>query len=328
MKLALVTTVKNERDLLRSNIEYHCRLGIDHFFVFLDGTEDNTQETINDLPFVVIQNSVDPAQYALVPELKDLIENYQEHHTARQCLNAYHALQVARNEGFDWLVSLDPDELICPHLDRLYPGQLKDFFTSITPNIELVRFQPLEVVSRRMHYENVFKEEVLFKLLGKKIKHKIYDPINSNCLKVNGFYGHSLGKSAIRTAVEAKPDTVHKFQRMNGTKLIREWHGWLLHYNCYDFNDFLKKFTNFKYRPDTFLSGNRIEFTRYLWRELVNNSNLSFDELKEYFNKWIMFHPLEVHRLLKKKAFGFFPIKPALITVSSVQKFLSEQQET
>ena len=131
MKIALVITIKNERKLLRNNLEFHHKLGVDLVFIFLDGTEDETEKTIDDLPYVRVASSVSLDCFQGFAELHELVINSEEHHTARQMLNMVYAKELAQKEGFDWLIAIDADELICPDISIVKLDQLKSFFTIV-----------------------------------------------------------------------------------------------------------------------------------------------------------------------------------------------------
>lgn len=323
MRLAIVITVKNERFLLRKNILYHNFIGVDHFYIYLDGSTDKTEETLKDLSFITLANSIDQERYKNVNEIKEFLNNYETHHTARQNLNIFHTLQLAKNAGFDWLIAVDADELICPNIQIIYKNQLKEFFTSIQSNIDMVRFKTLEVVPRKMEYENVFADETLFKNHKSIINHKIYDPYKNRIITIKGFYGQTMGKSAVRTSISAKPKTMHKFVGLNGDVLSYIWKGFLLHYNCYDFSDFLKKFQGFKNHPNNYLSGNQVEYTKLLWRDLVNDPGKSIEDLSEYFESWVIFKPIEIKKLSKDKKFLFWKKNPQIVKVNSVKMFFN-----
>lgn len=325
MRLALIVTVKNERDLLRGNLLYHAYLGVEHFFVFSDDTTDDTLETIGDLPFVEIAPSVKPERYRHRPELAAYVAQAEQHHTARQNLNTFAAMEMARAQGFDWLIALDADELICLDLDNSSSGLLNDFFAGIPEEIESVRFPTLEVVARQLDYEHVFTEEILFKQQGVKFEHPIFNPYLQEIHIVKGFFGQTMGKSALRLTVEAKPKTTHHFVSLDDENLKVMKAGYLLHYNCYSFYDFMKKYKNFKHQPDTWLSGNKIDFQRRLWRNMVNDSRFSEDDMRIYYEKWMLFPEEEVEKLKQnRKWFGLMPQRPAIIEVTAVQKAFAQ----
>ncbi len=325
-RIAFVITIKNERKLLRQNILYHHFLGVEHFFIFFDGTDDGSEETILDLPYVSRVNSIDPILYEGQAEIKEFIENYAEHHVARQCLNVYHAQQIAQKAGYDWLISLDADELLCVDFQASYPGQLVDFFDKIDPEFEMVRFTTFEIVQQKFTYKNVFEEATLFKKPGVKLMHKVYDPSTRKLLNVRGFYGQTMGKAAVRTNVQAKHRTTHKFVGLDERDLKRTWQGYCLHYYGYDFDDFIKKYQNFRYHPDTWISGNRVEYIKRLWRNMVNQSDMSEEELRAYFERWVLYQPREISRLLKNKVLGVFPREPRLTEIHSVRNAFMDMQ--
>jgi len=324
MKLALVITVKNERTLLRQNLEYHHKLGIDHAYVFLDDTEDNTVETIEDLPYVDIFHSVNPLLYKDCKDLSEFTKNYAEHHTARQMLNMYHAKQLACKSSYDWIIAIDADELICIDLQKTYPGQLHNFFKVIPDGVNHIRFSTLEVLQHRMTYKNVFLEETLFKAPDVKLNHRVFDPIHKKFLNIKGYYGQTKGKSAVRPSIPSKPKSTHKFVNLDGTALETIWHGFLLHYYAYDFNDFVKKFRNFKHRPNYYIIGSKVEDVKLLWRDLVNDPNMLKGELKEYYKRWVLFSHREVDILKRNRVLWVFPKSPGVIRVNSIKNLIED----
>ena len=48
--IGLVITQKNEARLLRQNLEYHRFLGVTHFYVFDDGSSDDSMRSIRGVP--------------------------------------------------------------------------------------------------------------------------------------------------------------------------------------------------------------------------------------------------------------------------------------
>lgn len=318
-KIALVITIKNERKLLRQNILYHHYLGVEHFYIFFDGTDDGSEETILDLPYVSRFCSIQPNLYEGQTEIKEFIDNHSEHHVARQCLNVYHIQQIVKKAGYDWLISLDADELICVDLQHSYPKQLIDFLMGIDPEIEMVRFSTFEIVQQKGPYKNVFEEATLFKKPGAKLMHKVYDPSKNKIFKVKSFYGQSMGKAAIRTNVPAKHRTTHKFVRLDEMDLERTWQGYCLHYYGYDFDDFIKKYQNFRYHPDTWISGNSVEYIKRLWRDMVNQSDISEEEMRAYYERWVLYQSKEISKLSRNKLLGVLPREPLVMEILSVR---------
>jgi hypothetical protein len=319
MKIALVITVKNEERLIRNHLLYHKAIGVDRAFVYFDNTTDNGRETIADLNFVTISNSVRAENYAHLNYLHKFTSQACEHHTARQCLNTYDAQTICESEKIDWLISIDADELITDSLED--SSNLKSFFKTVPHNIEVISFKTLEVLQRRMHYQNVFAEETLFKFNRVAFYKYINNPFNFTKLKSTWWYGHEVGKSAVRISSSVIPHNVHHFIRKDRSKPLRLFAGYLLHYHIYDANDFIKKFKNFANRPNTFLSGNKVVELKLLLRDVVNKLDLEEYELKNYYKENILFGAKSVIKFKIGRRYIFFKIKPKpLGEIKSVKK--------
>ena len=329
MQVAVVLTVKNEARLLRDNVLYHHAIGADKVFVYFDNTTDDGKECIKDLPFISVQDSVPAQKYIHLTYLDKFTSKAEAHHTARQCLNTFDAMQQSQKLGYDWLISIDADELIGTDLNEV--SNLKTFFKAVPDSIDVVNFKVYEVLQRQVGYTNVFKLETLFKSQrsfkrrSERVFKYIYNPFTNERLKFSFWYGQHLGKGAIRLNTNVIPHNVHRYKRINGKAAILEA-GFVLHYHAFDAVDFIKKFTNFKNRPNTFLSGNTVESLKLLLRDVVNTSGLTENQLKDYFKANLMFNEKEVSRFLNNKTWLFFRRKEAVVieikSVSSVFKSL------
>lgn len=318
MKIALVLTVKNEERLLRNNLLYHKAIGVDKVFVYFDNTTDRGKECIADLNFVSMSNSVATEKYAHLEYLDKFITQAGEHHTARQCLNTFDAQERCKAAGIDWLISIDADELICTNTEK--PSDLKSFFKAIKDEVEIVNFQTLEALQQKLHYNNVFAEETLFKANKQAFYKAIYNPFTQSSQKFTWYYGHTMGKAAIRIGRGIIPYNVHRYKKINESNVIKIKAGNILHYHAYDAEDFIKKFTNFSNRPDTFLSGNKVEDLKLLLRDVVNTSGLDKQELESYFEENLMFVEKDIKKFKRGRKYLFFKIKPTpLIEITSIK---------
>lgn len=319
MKIAIVLTVKNEKRLLRNNLLYHKAIGVDKAFVYFDNTTDAGKESIADLDFVRTSNSVPSEKYVHLNYLKKFTSQAKEHHTARQCLNTFDAKQQCIEENIDWLISLDADELICTDIER--PSDLKAFFKNIAGNVEEVNFKVLEVLQRKKSYRNVFREETLFKSNIYAFPKSFYNPFTKSMQEFGWWYGQGVGKGAIRVNSDLIPRNVHHYQKMNTNKPITIKSGNVLHYHAYDTEDFIKKYINFSDRPNTFLSGRKVESIKLLLRDIVNSSGLDGKQLENYFIENLMFDEKEIKKFKKGRKYGFFKIKPIpLKEITSVKR--------
>lgn len=308
MKIAIVLTVKNEARILRNNLLYHKAIGVDKAYVYFDNTTDNGSNSIEDLEFVSSSKSVVIEKYIHLDYLKKFTSQAAEHHTARQCLNTFDAIQQCKKEGIDWLISLDADELICTNFHE--QSNIKQFFNEILKEIEVVSFKTLEALQRKKSYNNVFAEETFFKANKNAFFKNFYNPFTNNIQRFSWWYGQTMGKGAIRINREIIPHNVHRYKKINGNKPRTIKQGYVLHYHAYDTDDFIKKFTNFSDHPNTFLSGNKVEDIKLLLREVVNTSNMNQNELEVYFSNNLLFSEKEVKKIRQGRKYFFFKIKP------------------
>lgn len=309
MKIALVLTVKNESKLLRNNLLYHQAIGVSRAMVYFDGTTDNGKETIMDLDFVDIQDSVSSNSYQDIEYLQKFTFRALEHHTARQCLNTFDAIQKCQELGYNWLISIDADELITIDFDK--KSNLTDYFSNLEDSLEVVNFKTMEVLQQKSCFENVFSQADLFKTQKsfnsrcENIYKSIYNPVLKKNIKYSYWYGQTMGKAAIRVSSNLIPINVHRYSKINGELPKSTVDGFVLHYHAYDSKDFIKKFRNFSDHPNYFLSGNRVESLKLLLKDVVNNHGYTDEQLRDYFNKYLMFSNKEVKRLLRNKKFLF-----------------------
>ena len=200
MSVALVMSVRDEREMLRPNMLYHHFLGVDKCFVYDDGSTDGTAETVDDLDFVTFRASVGPAD--LDDESgKRWAEQYGSHVGARQRVNIEHAVGIAAAEGFEWLLAFDADEFVVVDRHHQAPGALAAHLSALPASIEGAVFKPLEVMQRRLVYADVLAEETLFKRTDASATHITYDPFTKTERTIPVAYGHAAGKMAVRPKV-------------------------------------------------------------------------------------------------------------------------------
>jgi hypothetical protein len=318
MKIALVITAKNEERLLRQNLLYHRAIGVYRAFVYFDNTTDRGKESIADLDFVKTEDSVPTEKYTHLDALKKFTSQAKEHHTARQCLNTFDALQQCQQEGIDWLISIDADELVCTDIDE--PSQLSSFFKNIDGDVDVVYFNTLEAVQRQLMYDRVFEDESLFKVQRSGYFKKLFNPFTNSKQKFSWWYGQTMGKGAMRVQGKLIPHNVHRYKNSNGKEIKSLKKGFVLHYHAYDAQDFIKKFKNFSDHPNTFLSGNKVEDIKLLLRDVVNTAGYNEEDLIQYYKDNLLFTPPEIEKLKQKNWFYFFPKKALLLEIQSVSK--------
>jgi hypothetical protein len=329
-KVAVVITAKNEERLLKQNLQYHFGLGIEKAFIYFDGVTDKGPETIKNFPGVVIQDSIEPEKYEHLEFLGKFISNAKEHHTARQCLNTFDAKLKCKEEGIDWLISIDADELF-------YPGpKIKDFnaFFNSLEEYDVIKLPPLEVINKKMSYTNVILEETLFKTKKNfksrldQIYFEIKNPYGKKIFTTSYWLGHTMGKCILNVKSEIIPKNVHRYETINNNKIKTITRGNILHYHMYDFEDFYKKFKNFEHHPPVFLSGNEIGSLKSLWIKLVNDPNICYEELRQYYESNIFYNSIKLKRLYKTRLMNLISRKePATIEIKLPKEILSKVEK-
>ncbi|MEX1364984.1 MAG: glycosyltransferase family 2 protein [Nannocystaceae bacterium] len=336
VRIALATTAKNEADILRFNLQYHRELGIERCFVFLDGTTDATRSTIEDLPHVELRDSVAPRELGRPlrerPELAHIMRVHRSHHCARQMLNALWAIQRARALGFDWLVSIDADELLCPRLDEASPDALPRLLAGVEDGVDQLQFLPLEIAQSPLpmagsvfaHAERFScmfhrAEDGSFAVSSAPHERRVLDPATMETRLIKGYLGHREGKAAVRLSrPDLFPSSVHGFRGRQCSPLRQQCVGWLLHYNMFSPERFIRKHRAFAAHPDHFvLNDAPISWQLRVWRDFVNDPDISEDEMREYFRRWIAIPEREIERSMSTRP-------PRFLTVSAVSRVYSK----
>lgn len=163
MRIAFVSTVKNEEDLIAANIRFHGFIGGTDFLIYIDNSSDQTEAIARTLLGVRIKRSLIPSHCKGTAKHASLNSKFRTHHTARQILNCYDAIEWGRHNSVDWIVSLDPDELICLDRNEIRRDMLAEFLGTLPNHVDAVTFPSLEVIPTRMAYREVFREERWFK---------------------------------------------------------------------------------------------------------------------------------------------------------------------
>lgn len=313
MRIACVSTVRNEEDLILPNIRYHRFLGVTDFFVFLDRSSDGTRGQIESVPDLRIFQDSSYRQlrpYVLDrPELDpELIRQcFSTHPTIRQVCNVNMALESCRAEGIDWLLCLDPDELVCLDETRAEEGSLQRALGALDDSVGAVSFRNLEVVPTRMEVRFAF-EDRLFKNPGLDgsmpglPKSRLFNPFTGSDIPAGWFWGHSSGKAALRPRPGAYFTSTHRGCPAGETVAM----DWLLHYNIFSFRQLLNKYRNFSDSPDR--PGARP--LRTLLKKVVNDG---FPEefLAEYYRRHIRYSQEEIEQIRQMAGGAFREIQAA-----------------
>lgn len=100
-------------------IEYHLAVGCSRIYIFWDNTTDNAPELVAKYPQVVARKSFRPEELANPPEwFVHILPPWGDDLDVRKIANTYYATLDAAQDGIEWLVSIDADELLMMNRDE------------------------------------------------------------------------------------------------------------------------------------------------------------------------------------------------------------------
>lgn len=120
-RVSLCLIFKNEALFLKEWLDYHLTIGVDHFYLYNNNSDDNFREVL--APYVA-DGSVTLIEW---PEQNSQFKCY------KHCYDTY------RNEN-NWISFLDADEFICPKYKNNINEWLKDFDKYHAVNIHWLMF--------------------------------------------------------------------------------------------------------------------------------------------------------------------------------------------
>jgi hypothetical protein len=260
-RVCIVTTVRDPGVCLESFIRYHLALGIAHIYIFFDDPEDPAiQVALQFSDVTAIPN--DEALQVQQALGNVLYPKYGPHVgyevMARQILNVETAIQLALDQGMDWILHIDGDELF-------YPGQMMalDWFDQVSDDIFQVTFLNHEAAPEAFEIEDYFREVTLFKRNPAILDPGFYAEFQSISGKSQYFLAYQNGKSAARIHLTLLPNSVHSFDIPEDHALVTSSPSILHYLNC-GFQNYYKKYAQLGNFPD------------YWWRSKSNPIQVPF----------------------------------------------------
>lgn len=120
-RLSLCLIFKNEALFLKEWLDYHLTIGIDHFYLYNNNSDDNFRE--------VLKKYIEDGTVTLI--------EWPEQNSQFKCYK--HCYETYRNES-NWISFLDADEFICPKYQTNINDWLKDFDKYPAINIQFLMF--------------------------------------------------------------------------------------------------------------------------------------------------------------------------------------------
>jgi hypothetical protein len=145
MKVVMTLLVRDEEDILRENIDFHLKQGVDHFIVTDNLSLDSTRQ--------ILREYETKGKLTYIYEADD---NYNQHkwvtRMARMAFDEHEA---------DWVINNDADEFWWP-----IDGNLRDVFSRLPPSVKAVEASRNNFVFiDSPHDENPFYRKMIYKEL-------------------------------------------------------------------------------------------------------------------------------------------------------------------
>ena len=210
VKVGIATTVKNPH-ALSDWIKYHLKIGFYKLYIVFD--DENEDPKISKLDNVRIFKNDDnwKKELLLLPNMSHFL-NEKKEVMSRQIVNFTNARNYAKEDGVDFLLHIDADELFYPD---------SDFNTIFNKKYDSITFQNYEMIPTKDNYKNCFKEGTNFK-------------INTQI-----FNAYSNGKSAVKVDSNAVIAGVHDF---SGDNKKFSQNAKILHYPSCNFDEYINKY--------------------------------------------------------------------------------------
>lgn len=305
--LAMVTCVRDEEKLLGANLTYHHALGVSRAYLFLDRCTDSTADVVRSFPWA-----------SAIPADRDGEVRYLTLHQTK-CANR--ALEMARAEGFEWLLHLDADEFAWgdnrpgtlsqwlarfalgrrPSLEEM--GSLPVMLAAVRPETEAVKLKPKEVIQVPMAPGTPFWGLHYFQGRG-VVPRQIRNPATGETRHFNKWLGHTKGKSIVRTAADVQAVTSHLWQRRRGADPFRpvdlptEERGVVYHFVVTSWRHWRNKYRKLSEYPAHFEHGQAVGLPEQWWKEA--SVTMSEAEVQRYYDEWVALRLEDVSKYLAR----------------------------
>jgi hypothetical protein len=282
----MVMGIRNEASWLPAHLLYHHAIGIERAYVFLDRCSDASRRIAASFPWV--------QPLTLEPKQAGRFRYNSDRHAA--CMTQ--ALHRARQEGFDWLLVLDPDEFAFANnpssTSLLEKANLPRLLASLDPEVEQVRLPTWEVIPQDLGEQAPFWQQRFFQK-DNILDWSLLDPLTQQIATWRGFLGHQQGKYLVRTSCGAQGYDSHRWvvnqdihfpERPEYVPLHTVDRGFHLHFYMVNQAHWIEKFRKQSYQPEIWPAGEPVELPKLWLRRAA--SRLSPRDLTGYFQKNIV----------------------------------------
>ncbi|HMP72181.1 MAG TPA: glycosyltransferase family 2 protein [Kiritimatiellia bacterium] len=275
-RLAIIAPVLNEPRWLRLFVTWHRAAGVERFYFYLDGESPPVRDALAAYPMATVT----------VEERDRSKEHAALFHS--RCMND--AFLRAREEGIDWLLAIDPDEYAWgstpAHPERF---SLSEMLAGVPDHVEEVVLSTLEAQPLASWMERPFWEDLLV-IHDRMVEREVLDPLDGSMRRLSRWLGHRLGKSLIRTKVDAFAFNPHRWTRDPTLPIpamspfVQMTGGCHLHLPVLHGVQWREKFESFQHHT-TYPRGHGMEFPKLSWSQSA--ATMTDEACKDYFATWL-----------------------------------------
>ncbi|MCC5829094.1 MAG: glycosyltransferase family 2 protein [Phycisphaeraceae bacterium] len=302
---AIIYSVRNEAELLPDAVRYHRALGCRRFFIFWDRTTDDAPQMMMNLPDVECRDSIRPEEISgLFGErtptwFEESLPRWDINHDVRKRINTAYAAKRAHELGIEWLVGIDPDELIYVSDESpMRHERFTELLAGVDDYVDQVFLRNLEVVPTSLNVSSPFTdcnsyfkrfiftdggvrilrslfykltrsfsarsrfEHWLYRLrFGRSVIRPMRHPITQMAIPRSYYLGYLGHKSIVRASRAASfKFNIHRWRAHNGQAPQTVYKGNVLHYDLCRPTDFKRKFRD---RQSELIESQRAFTVRY-----------------------------------------------------------------
>ncbi|GMH27028.1 hypothetical protein Nepgr_028871 [Nepenthes gracilis] len=247
-KIAFATSTSAGLDQILPWMFYHKVIGVTTFYLFVEGKSASPEvsRVLESIPGVkVIYRTTELEEQQARSRIWNETWlasffykpcNYELF--VKQSLNMEMAIVMARNDGVEWIIHLDTDELIHPAGGREY--SLRQLLLDIPKNVDMVVFPNYESSVERDDVKDPFSEVSMFKKNYDHLPKDTYFGMYKESTRGNPnyFLTYGNGKSAARIQDHLRPNGAHRWHNyMKTPNEIKLEEAAVLHFTYAKFSD-------------------------------------------------------------------------------------------
>lgn len=318
-KVALVSMVRGLDESFATWLRVHLRQDIQRIYLVLDAPSEDRAHAerlirsldATDRVHLIDNDAAFQARTRALPGVELLLEQAERIVVARQMLAVGVVMGLALEEGVDWLLHLDSDEVVAPY-EAAQP--LLPYLAAQPADIDEVIFPNFEVVPEAEEVDDPFRDLTLFKKSPYYLRYREFEHLYTAWKGASGkfklFNAYITGKSALRLAdVEEAfvPYSVHHFLPMRFTENVKiEDAGGpvILHYPHCGLARFVARFTGFNAKRIDTYDESKMENDLYgEARRLVGEGKS--DQLPALYRRLVMLEEPALRARLERRGYVF-----------------------